>query len=82
VLRPTSAFLNLVCLIQFLSQCRQGPSRYPLPCASPLPGSYSAIIVARIDSSALSVPILCEWLQGVAGIALDSADQKTQEFMI
>jgi hypothetical protein len=74
VLRPTSAvrifflsvvqrlFFALVCLIQFLSQRRQGPSLYPLPCASPPPGSYSAIIVARIDSSALSVPILCEWL--------------------
>jgi hypothetical protein len=72
VLRPTSAvrifflsvvqrlFFALVCLIQFLSQRRQGPSLYPLPCASPPPGSYSAIIVARIDSSALSVPILCE----------------------
>jgi hypothetical protein len=75
-------FFALVCLIQFLSQHRQGPSLYPLPCASPPPESYSAIIVARIDSSALSVLILCEWLQGVSGIALESPDQKTQGFVV
>jgi hypothetical protein len=46
------------------------------------PGSYSVIIVARIDSSALSVLILCEWLQGVAGIALESPDQKTRGVMV